>query len=317
MFSSTLTLITCTSILGFLLYSFLHSRWLKDPRRQLPPGPRPWPIVGNLLQLGPMPHRSLAELARVHGPLMHLKLGSVHSVVASSASVAEQFLKVHDSNFLSRPPNSAAKYFAYNYQDLVFTSYGPRWRLLRKICALHLFSAKALDNFVNVRQEEVLVLSGALARAIQTPVDLGQMINTCTTNAISRVILGRRLVDHVRGRADTKGEEVKALVSEVTMLAGMFVISDFIPLLKGLDVQGVVKKLKVGHKRFDSFLNAMIEDRKIDGPHGREGHVDLLSILISPEVEDDGTKEERPTPTEIKALFLVCDFILITIQFIT
>lgn len=133
------------------------------------------------------------------------------------------------------------------------------------------------------------VLSGALARAIQMPMNLGQMINTCTTNEISRVILGKRVVGHGHGRGVSKAEEVKALVAEVTVLAGMFVISDFIPFLKGLDVQGVVKKMKVAHTRFDSFLNAMMEDHKIDGPRGREGHVDLLSTLIS---SDDGTEKK-------------------------
>ncbi|KAL8463366.1 hypothetical protein ACS0TY_034143 [Phlomoides rotata] len=87
----------------------------------------------------------MAALAQVYGPLRHLKMGLVHVVVAASAGVAEQFLKVHDANFSSRPPNAGAKHMAYNYQDLVFASYGSRWRLLRKICALHIFSAKALD----------------------------------------------------------------------------------------------------------------------------------------------------------------------------
>lgn len=151
--SATLTLIACTSVVGCLIYFILHNwRRAAEHPRPLPPGPRSWPIVGNLLHLGPKPHQSMAELARVHGPLMHLKMGFVHVVVAASASVAEQFLKVQDANFSSRPPNSGAKYVAYNYQDLVFAPYGPRWRLLRKICAVHLFSAKALDDFVHVRQ---------------------------------------------------------------------------------------------------------------------------------------------------------------------
>ncbi|KAK9118901.1 hypothetical protein Scep_016994 [Stephania cephalantha] len=121
-------------------------------RLPLPPGPKPWPIIGNLPHLGSVPHSSLAEMARKYGPLMHLKLGSVHVVVAASASVASQFLKTHDANFAYRPPNAGAKYVAYNYRDLVFAPYSPRWRFLRKICYSHLFSPKALDNFHHIRQ---------------------------------------------------------------------------------------------------------------------------------------------------------------------
>jgi flavonoid 3'-monooxygenase len=102
--------------------------------------------------MGPVPHHALAALALKHGPLMHLRLGFVDVIVAASASVAEQFLKVHDANFSSRPPNAGAKYIAYNYQDLVFAPYGARWRLLRKISYVHMFSSKALDDFRHIRQ---------------------------------------------------------------------------------------------------------------------------------------------------------------------
>lgn len=302
--SATLTLVACTSVVGCFVYFILHNRRRAAAHlRPLPPGPRPWPVVGNLPHLGPKPHQSLAELARVHGPLMHLKMGFVHVVVAASARVAEQFLKIHDANFSSRPPNSGAKHIAYNYQDLVFAPYGPRWRLLRKICAVHLFSAKALDDFVHVRQEEVRVLTGALARSGETPAYIGQMVNVCATNAISRMLLGRRVVEHEQGGGDTKAKEFKAMVMELMVLAGVFNIGDFIPQLESLDLQGVAKKMKRLHSRFDAFLSAIVEEHKIDGSSRNEAHVDLLTTLMSLKDVDD-SKGGRLTETEIKALLL-------------
>nr|WOX58877.1 flavonoid 3'-monooxygenase [Phyla nodiflora] len=296
------TLVICTSILGLvLLYAFLRGR-----RRgvNLPPGPRPWPIIGNLPHLGPKPHQSMAALARVHGPLMHLKMGFVHVVVAASASVAEQFLKAHDGNFSSRPPNAGAKYMAYNYQDLVFAPYGPRWRLLRKICSLHLFSAKALEDFRGVRQEEVGILVRALATAGQTPVSLGQKLNVCATNGISRVMMGRRVVGHGGAGGDEKAEEFKGMVVELMRLAGVFNIGDFIPPLECLDLQRVQANLKKLHKRFDAFLSDIVEQHKAInlGRAGQE-HEDLLSTMISLKDEDDG-EGGKITDTEIKALLL-------------
>ncbi|KAL2243031.1 flavonoid 3'-monooxygenase [Sesamum indicum] len=297
--NTTLTLIVYTSILCLFLYSFLRRR--RSVR--LPPGPRPWPIVGNLLQLGPKPHQSMAALARVYGPLMHLKMGFVNVVVAASAGVAEQFLKVHDANFSNRPPNAGAEYVAYNYQDMVFAPYGPRWRLLRKICAVHVFSAKALDDFRHVRQEEVGILTRALASAGQTPARLGQMLNVCATNAIARVMLGRRVVGHRHGGGDEKAEEFKAMVVELMVLGGVFNIGDFIPPLQGFDLQGVIAKLKKLHKRFDAFLSGILEEHKINGSQGSNGYQDLLSMLISLNDDSDGAGGKL-TDTEIKALLL-------------
>ncbi|RVW85644.1 Flavonoid 3'-monooxygenase [Vitis vinifera] len=293
-----LALFFCTALFCVLLYHFLTRRSVR-----LPPGPKPWPIVGNLPHLGPVPHHSIAALAKTYGPLMHLRMGFVDVVVAASASVAAQFLKTHDANFSNRPPNSGAKHIAYNYQDLVFAPYGPRWRMLRKICSVHLFSGKALDDFRHIRQEEVAVLTRALARAGQTPVNLGQLLNVCTTNALGRVMLGRRVFGDGSGGEDPKADEFKEMVVELMVLAGVFNIGDFVPALEWLDLQGVAAKMKKLHARFDAFLGAIVEEHKISGSAGSERHVDLLSTLISVRDNADG-EGGKLTDVEIKALLL-------------
>lgn len=253
--------------------------------------------------MGTVPHHSLAALARKYGPLMHLRLGFVDVIVVASASVAAQFLKVNDSNFSSRPPNAGAKYIAYNYQDLVFRPYGPRWRMLRKISSVHLFSGKALDDYRHVRQEEIAILARALANAGSAAVNLGQLLNICAVNALGRVMLGRRVFGDGSGRGDPKADEFKSMVVEVMVLAGVFNVGDFIPALERLDLQGVAAKMKKLHKRFDNFLNDILEEHKASASHGNGTHTDMLSTLISLMDNADG-EGEKLTETEIKALLL-------------
>ncbi|KAI4371957.1 hypothetical protein MLD38_010246 [Melastoma candidum] len=50
----------------------------------LPPGPPPLPLIGNLLSLGRLPHRSLHHLSLTYGPIMKLSLGRITTVVVSS-----------------------------------------------------------------------------------------------------------------------------------------------------------------------------------------------------------------------------------------
>ncbi|KAL4566475.1 hypothetical protein LXL04_030590 [Taraxacum kok-saghyz] len=295
-----ITSIIYASIIVLVVYVFykLDTRYPNG----LPPGPTPWPIVGNLPHLGPIPHHSLATLATQYGPLMHLRFGFVNVVVAASASVAKQFLKDHDAKFSSRPPSSGGKHIAYNYQDLVFAPYGPRWRMLRKICSVHLFSNKALDDFVHVRQEEVAILTRTLFGAGQSPVKLGQLLSICTTNALARVTIGIRVVGNGSRGGDPKADVVNDMVVELIQLAGEFNIGDFIPVLDWLDLQGVAGKMKKLHKRFDSFLNSILEEHK-SGKIGEMGHVQLLSILISLKDDADG-KGQKLSDVEIKALLL-------------
>ncbi|KAJ8643832.1 hypothetical protein MRB53_005580 [Persea americana] len=297
-------LLVSTLVFASLLYFLLN---LSTGRSRLPPGPKPWPIVGNLPHLGPKPHHTLATLSRTYGPLLYLRLGSVNVVVAASSSIASLFLKTHDAHFSSRPPNSGAKHMAYNYQDLVFAPYGDRWRALRKVCALHLFSAKALDDFRHIRAAEVGALTCALERdgRDRHAVNLGQMLNVCTTNALARVMIGRRVFADLLSGGDHKDAGVfKEMVVEMMVLAGVFNVGDFVPVLEPLDLQGVAKKMKNLHQRFDDFLTGIIEDhRKSEGEGGVGHHTDLLSVLMGLK-DGDGDGGGKLSDTEIKALLL-------------
>nr|AYV88861.1 cytochrome P450 oxidase CYP75B114 [Polygala tenuifolia] len=298
---SVFPVISVSAAVAILVFLLLK-RFTRNTQYRLPPGPKPWPVVGNLPHLGPVPHHSLAALARTYGPLIHLKLGFVDVVVAASASVAAQFLKTHDVNFSSRPPNSGAKYIAYNYKDLVFAPYGPRWRMLRKISSVHLFSAKALDDYRHVRQDEVSVLTRALASGGSKAVNLGQLLNVCTANALGRVMMGRRVFNDSRlGSIDPKADEFKSMVVEVMVLAGVFNIGDFVPALEWLDLQGVASKMKKLHKRFDAFLTEIVEEHK---RRSSDEQSDMLSTLLSLKEIDADDDEAKLTDTEIKALLL-------------
>ncbi|GAB4860870.1 cytochrome P450 [Ancistrocladus abbreviatus] len=298
--------LTSYSLLSLIFLYFIFSLLLRRPKA-LPPGPKPWPIVGNLPHLGAMPHKGLADMARKYGPLMYLRLGYVDVVVAASASTAAQFLKTHDSNFSSRPPIAGGKHLAYNCQDLVFAPYGPKWRFLRKICSVHLFSAKALDDFRHLRQEEVGIMTMTLANAGKTkkPVEVGQLINMCVTNALARLMLGKRVFSDGTGTGDLKSDEFKEMVTEIMVLSGVFNIGDFVPALDWLDLQGVVAKMKKLHRRFDKFLVVILEEHKLEARVGRDKqqHTDLLSILLSLKDDFDG-EGGKLTDTEIKALLL-------------
>ena len=102
--------------------------------------------------------RGLKDLADKYGPIMFLRFGSVPAVVVSSSEMAKLFLKTHDSIFASRPSTAFGKYMSYNYNGVIWSPYGDQWRQVRKLCVLELLTAKRVESFKHVRQEEVSVM---------------------------------------------------------------------------------------------------------------------------------------------------------------
>ncbi|KAI5010708.1 hypothetical protein ZWY2020_012845 [Hordeum vulgare] len=84
--------------------------------------PRPLPFVG------------LAELARKHGLVMYLRMGTCGVVVSSSPSTARTFLKALDARFANRPAMASTADITYGRQNMVFADYdyGPKWKLMWK-----------------------------------------------------------------------------------------------------------------------------------------------------------------------------------------
>lgn len=153
------------------------------------------------------------------------------------------------------------------------------------------------------------ILSGGLAVDMgKNAVNLGSMINVCATNAIARVMVGKRVVGE---SGDEKAEEFKAMVVELMVLAGVFNIGDFIPILQGFDLQRVASRMNNLHNRFDVFLNKILQHHNTLPPINAPVP-DLLTTLISlKDTTSTNSHGGRLTDAEIKALLLVCMYVLI------
>nr|ABY77007.1 flavonoid 3',5'-hydroxylase [Petunia x hybrida] len=263
---------TSIFLIAHIIISTLIS---KTTGRHLPPGPRGWPVIGALPLLGAMPHVSLAKMAKKYGAIMYLKVGTCGMAVASTPDAAKAFLKTLDINFSNRPPNAGATHLAYNAQDMVFAHYGPRWKLLRKLSNLHMLGGKALENWANVRANELghmLKSMSDMSREGQRVV-VAEMLTFAMANMIGQVMLSKRVfVD--------KGVEVnefKDMVVELMTIAGYFNIGDFIPCLAWMDLQGIEKRMKRLHKKFDALLTKMFDENKL--PTNVRGNQIFLMLL--------------------------------------
>ncbi|CAI9114424.1 OLC1v1015143C1 [Oldenlandia corymbosa var. corymbosa] len=294
---------SATLLLFLLSKHYLHRQ---KKHYNFAPGPKPWPIIGNLNLIGPLPHKSLHQLSKKYGPIMQFRLGSHPAVVASSVEMAKIFLKTMDLSFVGRPKTAAGKYTTYNYSDITWSPYGPYWRQARRMCLTELFSAKRLESYEYIRVEELNSLIANLFKSSGKPILLKDHLSTLSLNVISRMVLGRRYLDETENPI-VSPEEFKKMLDELFLLNGVFTIGDLIPWLNFLDLQGYVKRMKNVSKKFDRFLehvlNEHIQNRKVDvgddEGNGKNKSKDMVDVLL--DLANDPTLEVKLERHGVKA----------------
>ncbi|EEF29984.1 cytochrome P450, putative [Ricinus communis] len=233
-------------------------------KAHLPPSPPALPIIGHLHLLGSIPHQGLHKLSIRYGPLIHISLGSIPCVVASSPETAKAFLKTHETSFLDRPKMIAVDYLTYGSADFSFTPYGPYWKFMKKLCMTELLGGRVLDQLLPVRHEEIrrfLKIMLKKANAGES-IDVGGQLIRVTNNVISRMIMNQTCSED-----EDEANNVRKLVQETAELTGKFNLSDFIWLCKNLDLQGFGRRMKEVRDKFDTMTERIItkheEERKI------------------------------------------------------
>ncbi|XP_057472449.1 cytochrome P450 71D10-like [Actinidia eriantha] len=299
-FPSIPLLLACILFLSMVVKIVKKSKSSSSiPIPKLPPGPWKLPVIGNIHQLvGSLPHHNLRKLAGTYGPLMHLQLGQVSTMVVSSPEIAKEVLKEHDLAFAQRPFLLASQILSYGSTNIAFSPYGDYWRQMRKICVMELLSARRVQSFQGIREEEVLNLVKSISKDTGLSINLSKKISSLTYGMVARAAFGKR---------NKHQEEFISIVEEATVLAGGFSIVDLYPSVKVLEVITRMRsRLERLHKILDKILESIVNEHR-DGERATEGGKsreteDLVDVLLR--VQKHGDLEFALTDDNIKAVIL-------------
>ncbi|KAI0281339.1 cytochrome P450 [Russula brevipes] len=178
------------------LIIFYAARYLTSRRRKLPPGPRGYPFIGNLLDLKGGQWLKFAKWQKTYGDLIYLNAAGYPVIVLNSQRVAVDLFDRRAAIYSDRPPIIACDIMTGGLM-FAFSPIGDCWRRMRK-AAEEVLSKGSVKNFHETQMTEAIVLaSDWLAR----PAKWDRHFYRTTASTMLSILYGYRTVMSERDHA--------------------------------------------------------------------------------------------------------------------
>ncbi|KAL6476320.1 hypothetical protein MHYP_G00148190 [Metynnis hypsauchen] len=182
-------------LLGVVIMSLLVVYLLSSDSQQEwkePPGPKPLPILGNILELDhKRPYVSLLSMSKQYGSIFTVYFGPKKVVILAGYQTVKQALVNHAEEFGDRDINPI--FYDFNRGYGILFSNGENWKEMRR------FALSTLREFGMGKRgseekivEETRYLREVFEQFKGNPFDTTQPVNYAVSNIISAIVYGSR-----------------------------------------------------------------------------------------------------------------------------
>ncbi|KPP57701.1 cytochrome P4501C1-like, partial [Scleropages formosus] len=220
--------------------------WFKNFRhkRRLP-GPFAWPLVGNAMQLGQMPHITFSRLAKKYGNVYQIRLGSNDIIVLNGDTAIRQALVQHRG------------------KSMTFSNYSSQWKMHRKIAqsSIRAFSSANSETKKTFEQHivaealdliQVFLRLGADGRHFNPSHEL----TVAAANVICALCFGKRY-----GHEDLEFRTLLGRVDRFGETVGAGSLVDLMPWLQSFP--NPVRRVFQSFKELNNEFFAFVKDKVV------------------------------------------------------
>ncbi|KAM5145973.1 cytochrome P450 2H2-like [Mantella aurantiaca] len=243
---------------GVTLLIYFIKWWMNVKKKDLPPGPTPLPLLGNILQLSTteMP-TAMVKLSEKYGSVYTIYISNIRAVVLIGYDTVKEALIDHSDVFSDRGEIDITELYFKDFG--IIMSNGERWKIMRR------FSLTTLRNFgmgkrsVEERiQEEARCLRDTFLMNKDKLINPNYLLRLAVSNVICSIVFGERF-DY----EDVKFLNLMKLMHEIVTLmnsTAVQLVNLFPTLMKY--VPGPHKKLLQHFAKLKDFLRDMVKAHK-------------------------------------------------------
>ncbi|KAG9471037.1 hypothetical protein GDO78_016095 [Eleutherodactylus coqui] len=179
-----------TTAVTFLIY--LTKWWKKEQPRNLPPGPRPLPLLGNILQFNLTEiHQDFVKLSEKYGSVYIIQIVHQQIVMLVGYEAVKEALVDSGDIFNDRGKLEINNLLFGDYGIVV--SNGERWQTMRRFSLMTLRNLGMGKRSVEMRiQEEAQCLRERIMLKQDTSFDPTYILGLAVSNVICSVVFGER-----------------------------------------------------------------------------------------------------------------------------
>ncbi|KAI0684085.1 cytochrome P450 [Cytidiella melzeri] len=258
---------------GVLLLAHLFRR---KPPAPYPPGPKGYPIIGNLLDLpAAYPWRTFTEWGQKYGDIVYLSSLGQSILVINSAKLAAELLDKKSSITADRPPYQMASELVGWKSAMAMSRYGHQFREYRKYMHRSMGSKHIVEN-----HHELMIAENRkfLRRMLTSKEDIGVEIRKNAGAIILKLAYGYSAAEGHDPIVDLVERAMDTL--KVSITPGAWLV-DLVPALRYIPSWFPGAKFKREAKWMNQLVQDMAEVPFVLTKEAISNHADLPPNLIS------------------------------------
>jgi len=189
-------------------------------------------------------------------------------------------MRARDLDFATRPVTRMVRLaIPAGAEGIIFAPYGEGWRQIRKICTVELLSARRVQSFRPIREEE----AGRLLRAVASApppraVNLSELLSVYAADSSVRAIIGSRFKDR---------DTFLVMLERGLKLFAKMSLPDLFPSSRlAMLVSRMPGRMQRQRQESVAFMDAIVREHE-ESRVADDGKEDLLDVLLRIQREGD------------------------------